>query len=393
MLCPQRPAMEFAMPPAILSRISIRAVVGALLLAPLLALPPAVAQDRDSVRDPARYVAALRQRDLISPILQSQVEGIARVLANEGAWPRVQVNGDYDRDAVNIYLVDTRSGAAPMLTSRLRGTFLAFPPQRLILGDAQYLAEVKAAADIYWHAVSLRDGSVKTYDALLIAKVEGPDNAVHSRLGPYADWRAGSNELADGAIAFLLAHEMGHLAIGIDPKLEDPIRLPHGLTGPDRDRFWACANLVGPQVAGTREQEAEADAYAARLLARLPAATSPRRLRYEHGTLFLRNAEIGMVVAGLVTTWPRGQMLLDRAALPIDRDAVRAYGATLERDAGMIETVFPSSHPAQVNRMFGVYEVFANTPQSAYYGDSDQHDAQMWQVLIQLMCSGIQPGR
>ena len=41
--------------------------------------------------------------------------------------------------------------------------------------------------------------------------------------GLRADWRAGSNELADGAIAFLLAHEMGHLAIGIDPKLEDPI--------------------------------------------------------------------------------------------------------------------------------------------------------------------------
>jgi hypothetical protein len=168
---------------------------------------------------------------------------------------------------------------------------------------------------------------------------------------------------------------------------------PHGLTGRDRDRFWACASLVGPQVAGSREQEAAADLYAARLLAALPARSEPQRLRYEHGTLFLRNAEIGLVVAGLVTTWPRGQMLLDRAQLPIDRDAVRAYGVTLDRNSGMIETVFPSSHPAQVNRMFGVYEVFTQTPQSAYYGSSDQHDAQMWQILIQLMCSGIQPGR
>ncbi len=384
------------MPAAFRSRMFRRAAACALSLACLTPLPggrAASAQDRDVVRDPARYVSALRQRDLISPALQPQVEEIARVLAaRAGASVRAQVNGPYDAGAVNIYLVDTQK-AAPDLSGRLRGTLLAFPPQRLILADAAYLAEVKAGADIYWNSVRRRDGAVKTYDALLIALVEGPDNAVRSRLGPDADWRRGSNELADGAIAFLLAHEMGHLALGIDPALEGWTARPRGLAGADRDRFWACANLVGANVAGTREQEAEADQIAARLLAGLPAATPPRRLRYEHGTLFLRNAEIGKVVATLVTLSPRGQMLLDRAALPMNRDAIRALGARLDRDAGMIETVFPPSHPAQVDRMFGVYEVFAETPQSAYYGDSDQHDAQMWRLLIQLMCSSVQPGR
>jgi hypothetical protein len=237
--------------------------------------------------------------------------------------------------------------------------------------------------------VQRRDHAVRTYDALLIAQVEGPDNAVRNRLGRHADWRGSSNELAEGALAFLLAHEMGHLALGIDPALDGWITRPRGLTGPDRDRFWACANLVGASVEGTREQEAAADRYAAELLARLPAERAPRRLRYEHGALFLRNAEIGKVVAALVTLSPRGQMLLDRAALPIDRDAVRAMGETLSRNTGMIEKVFPESHPAQVDRMFGIHEVFASTPESAYYGATDEHYAQMWRMLIQLMCASI----
>ncbi len=96
-----------------------------------------------------------------------------------GPGPPRKVNGAYDPRAVNIYLVETKASGSidPRgLTERARGTLLAFPREHIIIGDANYLAEVKAGADIYWEAVRRRDGSVKTYEALAIAMIEvGPD--------------------------------------------------------------------------------------------------------------------------------------------------------------------------------------------------------------------------
>jgi hypothetical protein len=372
------------------------ALAGLLATAAVETLCPrlAAAQDPDAVRDPAAYVSHLRERGLISPALQPQLQAIANVLvANARTWPAAQVNGAYDPRAVNVYLVETKASGTidPRgLTERARGTLLAFPRERLIIGDAGYLAEVKAGADIYWEAVRRRDGSVKTYDALAIAMIEGPDQAERSRNGANADWRSGTNELFEGAAAFLLAHEMGHLALGLDPALEGWVARPRGLAGADRDRFWACPNLVGSNVDGTRQQEAQADAYAAKLLASIPHPSPPKRLRYEHGALFLRNAEMGKVVATLIVLSPRGQMLMQRAALPMNPEVIRGMGETLSRDEGMMATVFPSTHPSQADRMFGVYDVFVLTPTSAYYGDrTSQSDSAMWQMVIQLMCSSI----
>ena len=356
----------------------------------------ALAQDRDAVRDPAAYVARLRERGVISHALQPQLQNIANELVSHaGSWPTAQVNGPYDPRAVNIYVVETRAGgrAGPRgLTERARGTLLSFPRERLIIADADYLAEVKAGSEIYWQSVQRRDGSVKTYDAMAIAMIEGPDRAVRSRLGA-TDWRSGTNELFQGAAALLLAHEMGHLALSLDPALEAWVRRPRGLAGPDRDRFWACPDLVDAKIQETRRQEAAADLYAARLLAKIP-TSSPQRLLYEHGALFLRNAEMGKVVAMLIVISPRGQMLMQRGGVLVSPEVLRGMSEMLGRDAGMIETVFPSTHPSSTDRILSLYEVFANTPQSAYYGShTEKQDSAMWQMLIQLMCSSIKPTR
>jgi hypothetical protein len=354
----------------------------------------AFAQDRDAVRDPATYVAHLRERGLIVQSLQPQLQNIARVLASyAGSWPTTQVNGAYDHRAVNIYLVKTKTGggADPSgLTERAGGTLLAFPREQLIIVDADYLAEVKAAAAIYWQSVQRRDGSVKTYDAMAIAKIEGPDRAVRSRIGAGTDWRSGTNELFEGAAALLLAHEMGHLALGLDPTLEAWVSRPRGLQGPDRDRFWGCQQLVSANIEQTRRQEAAADLYAAKLLAKIPHPSPPTRLLYEHGALFLRNAEMGMVVAMLTAISPRGPMVRELMAQRISPEVLRGMAETLSRDVGMIETVFPSTHPSSTDRILSLYEVFAETPQSAYYGEQTaRQDSAMWQTLIQLMCSSI----
>jgi len=115
---------------------------------------------------------------------------------------------------------------------------------------------------------------------------------------------------------------------------------------------------------------------------------------YEHGALFLRNAEMGIVVAMLTAISPRSPMVRELMTRQISPEVLSGVAETLSRDAGMIETVFPSTHPSSTDRILSLYEVFAETPQSSYYGSqTSRQDSAMWQTLIQLMCSSITPGR
>ena len=338
---------------------------------------------------------------LVTQVLRPQIEAVAIVLAAQARqWPRSHVNGSYDPAALNIYLIDTAAGAnlpdhlarLRATLGRLRGTLLALPRQRMILVDADYLAQVKAAADLSWASTSRAQPLVSHFDALAATQVEGPDAAVRSRLGPAADWRRGTNELFDGAAAFLIAHEMGHVLAGLDPSLEGPVRRPPGLQGRDADRFWACSNLVGEKITGTRRQEADADQYAALLLATLPHPSPPRRLRLELGALFLLNAELGKAVLTIISLNPNAPALAARAGLRLNDTLIRAMAQTLGRGDGFIQTVFPDSHPARADRLLDVAGIFARAPASAWYGDQDNTSTQqIWQLLIQTMCQSIRP--
>ena len=114
----------------------------------------------------------------------------------------------------------------------------------MILVDADYLAQVKAAADLSWASTSRAERLVSHFDALAATQVEGPDAAMRSRLGSGADWRRGTNELLDGAAAFPIAHEMAHVLPGPHSRSRDRCGVRPACSR-DADRFWACSNLVG----------------------------------------------------------------------------------------------------------------------------------------------------
>jgi hypothetical protein len=103
------------------------------------------AQGPDLDRDPARFVATLREGGLVTQVLRPQIEAVVTVLAAQARqWPRSHVNGPYDPGALNVYLIDTAAGAnlpdnvgrLRATLGRLRGTLLALPRQRMILVDA-----------------------------------------------------------------------------------------------------------------------------------------------------------------------------------------------------------------------------------------------------------------
>ena len=185
---------------------------------------------------------------------------------------------------------------------------------------------------------------------------------------------------------------MAHVLAGLDSALEGPVRRPPGLQGRDADRFWACSNLVGEKITGTRQQEADADQYAALLLATIPHPSPPKRLRFELGALFLLNAELGKAVLTIMSLNPNAPALAARAGLKLNDTLVRAMAQTLGRGDGFIQTVFPDLHPARVDRMLDVAGIFARTPASTWYGDQDQaSNQQLWQLMIQAMCQSVRP--
>jgi hypothetical protein len=89
---------------------------------------------------------------------------------------------------------------------------------------------------------------------------------------------------------------------------------------------------------------------------------------------------------------PNAPALAARAGLKLNDTLVRAMAQTLGRGDGFIQTVFPDSHPARVDRMLDVAGIFARTPASTWYGDQDQaSNQQLWQLMIQAMCQSVRP--
>lgn len=329
------------------------------------------------------YVAELRKRGLVDATLQAQVQDVLRVLVATAAnWPRGQVNGPYDGQALNVYLVDPRAQGPDARTSP--GTVRAFPALRIIVADARYLAAIKAATEVY--VVRFRDRSVKQGDLLVAAMTQGPDRTMQSYLGPGKDWRQGTNYLFDGAVAFLLAHEMGHVLAGLSSDATSHLSLPGHLQGRDRDRAWACASLVGEHVNRKRKEEADADAYAMRLIGAIPNPPGRKGLRYEFGTLFLQVAELGKVTATLAAISATGEQLTRGRVNP---NTVAAMRDTLD-GSGMVEAAYPQSHPAQVQRMLESVNRLSTNPVSVFYGDPDNAlDRMMLDRLVQKTCESV----
>jgi hypothetical protein len=348
--------------------------------------------------DPARAVAGLKAERLLDDTLSPSVQGVVDILvATARRWPRGQVNGTYDPRGLNVYIVDAHpapGACRPRELAGLQGTLQALPAQRIIVVDAAYLAQLKAAADIYFQSVVDRDRSVSSHDVLALVVAEGPDSAIRSRLGGAASWRTGTNETFEGAVAFLIAHEMGHVVNGLaTPAPQD--RVPGG-TGVEADRFWACAGLVGEEVNQMRADEARADEFAAELLGQIPHPRG-RRLRFEFGTVFLQNAELGKVLATFAALSPDGERLARVAGVKLNPAVLAAVRMTISRKTGRIEAAFPRSHPAQAERLADVAVRFSRNPRSAFYGDAEPTRMRAaWGLVlrrIEQVCKTLPPPR
>lgn len=333
-------------------------------------------QDTD-VTDPHRFAQLLRRHHQLNDALAGQVAAVANTLVRaSGRWPRAQVNGPYDPRAVNVYLVNLgRSGSGSAKISGLGGTLQALPAHGIILADADYLSDIKAATDVYMIRKRTKAGDLYT-----LAILEGADALERSYLGSRADWRQGRNSVFDGAIAFLLSHEMGHLVAGIHAQAQVIEIPPHNHEQAVRR---ACATILGDRNQVRLNDERQADEYAISLVGSIKRPSG--RLRYEFGTVVLGLGEMRKTATAMAALSPSVEALAGPTG--ISPTMINKMRYRLGQGGETFAAVFPSSHPASVTRLLYAVLRLSQNPDSAFYGDRDpRNHLQMWGMLTRRMC-------
>lgn len=317
--------------------------------------------------------AALESGGLLDPYLEDVVEGVARrVVGASGQGREARVNAPPDGRSVDIYIVDA---------SGLRGTPLAEPlgaVERNALGrrdlsaiflDGGFLRELVALNRLYWE----RDVSMP--EALAAFEVRGKAG-LRDLWDPNVDGRVRSREPGQpwlislrGVLAFLIAHELGH--VDAAPITAVRSRAPR-LEGRDADIRWLCPDLVDPRATALRQAEADADAYAVRIL------TTVGEPKYEFGVRWFLSYNLERSMIRAVPT-------ASRQLTPMLR---QRYGSAFEALAtapgrrGPIEAFYARSHPDALSRLAHALETLYQEPADPLI------DA--WASRVQMECRALE---
>jgi len=288
----------------------------------------------------------------------------ADLVRTANRWSGSQVNGPYRAGGVNVYLVDTgKLPERPVLTNEpinegrglgrydLEGSALTDEPTGIIFIDTRMMKEVVASADL---KTQVNDLMV----ALALIRTRGLDAyralwepAQQPGLRP-ADRGNRLQMLVQGALGFVIAHEMGHLAIG-RPDFASRPQPPRPGSIKERDVGQACPELVDPANAAKQQVERVADDFAVGLLERRCGAWAPHQpqhLIYELGArwYFLYAMSRTLLATGNVTQSRNIHLMLRTKLGPELYQAVLALG---ERgDRGSVHLTYPSKHPPDYER-------------------------------------------
>ncbi|HUO55110.1 MAG TPA: hypothetical protein VMU18_10230 [Rhodoblastus sp.] len=191
-----------------------------------------------------------------------------------------------------------------------------------------------------------------------------------------------------GAVAFVIAHELGHIVLGRPP----PPSQRDDLTGRARQLAPMCPSLTDPAVVARRRYEEQADALAFEAVV----AGGPALGRSAAGVagdlgiplLFLLVLAADIVEIATVT-----QNRLSRAMLKmqIGDDAMRRLlEANEARQAPGTELVgrfYSATHPAAAQRLLTLRNKLAETPGSIWYRQPDQGSYRMMLALAETACA------
>jgi hypothetical protein len=338
-----------------------------LVLAWALVLAGGAAAQPSSAGSDAVY-RWLTQGGHLDGYLQAMVADVAADLARSARrWPSAQVNQAPRAGALNLFVVDSQAlpetdERAPLRRGDVEGGALTDEQLGLIYLDSALLKELASVA------VQRTQQGVDTWKALATVRTRGLPAMRASwdaRLFEAPD-SGGNNQavlLLRGAIGFIVAHEMGHLAqprpAGAPPAIQAPTRL----TGRQRDERNACPELIDPDHAAQQQLESAADAYAAQLINSRCDVSRDGQLRHLTYVLgadwyFLCAMSSKMLSAGQVTQSPNIHRMLSQFVGP-ELYASLIAQAGERQNRGFVHVAFPDRHPPDYQRALAFDQLVA----------------------------------
>ena len=349
-------------------------------------------------------LARLQQAGLLDDYYPDAVREVAESLvqAAPGEWQGVRVNEAHRPGWLNIYLVDAErisndepfdAGGLDLTREALAGGALAHEATGTLYVNTAAWKRLAAAT------VMTRTGA---YEDLMTALAAVDVNGLQatrrywdrSTLDTDTDDMRTSGWLVRGALAFVLAHEMGHLQIGPSAEADAAaIRLRDlsNLTERQKDERLACPETLHAEFQRQQRHELAADLAAVRLLGqqcRIGEDSALRHGIYQLGTswYFVAAMSDKLLQMGRSSDSPfMARMLRAKLGPELYEQAVTASGAAARK--GGVKAAFPKTHPPDYARMEAIQRAFAETPCGG--GDEDLSGLQMMELMRLTMCNQL----
>lgn len=394
---PSPPRLREARPTRL--RHSVAAVLVAVVAVAALTVGSCVEAARDTRGDQVYRI--LKQQRLLEDYMPEAMDDImASLIAATGQWDGFRINRPYRQGLVNVYMVDTgrlrdRNPLAELEIpiDGLAGNALADEVSGILLVDTGLLKSFVTAAILYATTEMDTLAAVGAISARGIDAFRDIWDPKRNRALLSADYTTPWVQYASGAAAFLLAHEMGHLAIGRD----DPSRrLPpmRFASKADRDLLWACPDLIQRKYAAIQALERAADDFAVELLSQItfpPGVLTEPMLRYEVGANWYIVYSIGnqMVRALSVTNSPFIRQMLQVQFGP-EVFAMLDANRTDDRP-GSVQVFFPETHPANIRRAHDSLKRLEQSPYSVarFQPSTSAAKIAMFELFVQAECRDL----
>lgn len=305
------------------------------------------------------------------------VQQVAMALARAapGAWRGVQTNGPYRPGWLNLYTVDAMrirdeamladEGIENFSPESLQSGAMAHEDTGIVFINTAAWRRLSVATVMY--ARGVHDGLMPAIAAVDVAGIEGTREYWQpATLDDGSQATTNASLLVRGALAFVLAHEMGHLRIGRSPAAEAEVVRLRSLTDRQKDERYACPETLPSAFQAQQALEAAADRAAVDLLGAQCRIgdDGPRRHK-----IYLLGADWYFTYAmddRLLQMGRRSQSANIAAALRSQLGQRLYQQAIVERAAeqrrGGVRSVFTTTHPPDYARVAAIEQALRRTP-------------------------------
>lgn len=352
---------------------------------------------------PSGIYPVLQQHNVLENYLLDEVDELAgTVIQAAGKWPSYRINSAYAEGLINIYLVDsTRLTETNILAdfgieltqSSIQGNALAHEATRTLFLDTVLLKSLITAAHLIAYS------NYETIAAVGLLKARGIDafrNIWNPQINPAlktAEYTEQWVLMASGALAFILAHEIGHIALGEQSvnKRRTPLRFK---SREDKDKHWTCTELIDERYRQQQLIEKEADDFAVAVLGKIffpPDVFEKPLLRYELGAHWYIIYSMGeQMIEALHATESKNIHAALRIQLG-DEIYNELKAKRVNTRQGSIKVFFPKTHPANIRRASHSLKQLALSPYSLDYGQESgsNQDIAMFELFIGMECRNL----